>query len=240
MLDSAIAVNEAILATLRAHDAAAADWLEHGLTTALEHEPGEDTFTAIRIHFARIARKFSSRPSAPEGSSRPSAPEGGTTLLSGPDGTPVRAGDLGRLWLLDRVLAPLPPHDGLALVSQLLQRGEAGEQASVLRALPYLPHPDRFLALAIDACRTNSIDVFSAIACENPYPAAHFPAPAFAQMVLKAIFLAVPVARIVGLRGRVTPELVRMVEDYGQERRAAGRPVPADVETIARMLETPS
>ena len=31
---------------------------------------------------------------------------------------------------------------------------------------------------------------------------------------------------------RITPELVRMAEDYAAERRAAGRPVPEDIELI--------
>lgn len=212
-------VNDPILATLRAHDAAAADWLAQGFATALASRPGA-LEAALRIHFARTARKL------------------GTTLVPGSPGpTPMRAGDLGRLWLLEQALERLPEDRGLALVSQWFVRGEAGEQASVLRALPHLPGPERFVALAIEACRTNAIDVFSAVACENPYPAAHFPAPAFAQMVLKAIFLSIPIARIVGLRARIPPELVRMVEDYGQERRAAGRPIPADVSGIAHLLE---
>ena len=54
------------------------------------------------------------------------------------------------------------------------------------------------------------------------------------QMVLKALFVGAPVARIVGLAERTTDELVRMVEAYASERRAAGRPVPDDAKLIAR------
>jgi hypothetical protein len=39
----------------------------------------------------------------------------------------------------------------------------------------------------------------------------------------------VPVSRILGLERRKTPELRRMAADYASERRAAGRPVPADI-----------
>ena len=60
----------------------------------------------------------------------------------------------------------------------------------------------------------------------------HFPDLGFNQMVMKAIFIEVPVARIEGLAGRRGPELVRMLEDYASERRAAGRPVPNDVSTL--------
>jgi len=42
----------------------------------------------------------------------------------------------------------------------------------------------------------------------------------------------VPLARMIGLAERTTHELVRMVEAYASERRAAGRPVPGDVALI--------
>jgi hypothetical protein len=52
-------------------------------------------------------------------------------------------------------------------------------------------------------------------------------------MVLKALFLDVPLARIIGLDGRRTPDLTRMARDYAAERRAAGRPVSADLMRLA-------
>jgi hypothetical protein len=76
--------------------------------------------------------------------------------------------------------------------------------------------------------------VFEAIAAENPYPARCFSDAAFHQMVLKAIFVGMPVERIEGLSERATPELARMVEGYASERRAAGRTVPED---CARVVE---
>ena len=62
------------------------------------------------------------------------------------------------------------------------------ERQAVLRVLALLPEPARFLAIALDACRTSTQPVFEAIACENPYPAAYFPEASFNQMVLKAVF----------------------------------------------------
>ena len=53
-----------------------------------------------------------------------------------------------------------------------------------------------------------------AIACENPYPARYFPELNFNQMVLKALFTGVALARIIGCDGRVTSELSRMAADY--------------------------
>jgi hypothetical protein len=53
-------------------------------------------------------------------------------------------------------------------------------------------------------------------------------------MVLKAIFIEVPVSRIEGLAQRRGPELERMARDYASERRAAGRPVPSDIDLVLR------
>ena len=50
--------------------------------------------------------------------------------------------------------------------------------------------------------------------------------------LMKAIFNGVPLGRVVGLSGRLGPELRRMAGAYASERRAAGRPVPADVDLV--------
>jgi len=109
------------------------------------------------------------------------------------------------------------------------EMGDAREQQSWLRAVALLPTPDRFLALVIDACRTNILPVFEAVACENPYPSRFFPERNFNQLVMKALFNGVRLDRIVGLAARANIELARMATDFAAERRAAGRPVPADI-----------
>ena len=109
------------------------------------------------------------------------------------------------------------------------EMGDAREQQSWLRAVALLPAPDRFLALVIDACRTNILPVFEAVACENPYPSRFFPERNFNQLVMKALFNGVRLDRIVGLAARANIELARMATDFAAERRAAGRPVPADI-----------
>jgi hypothetical protein len=136
---------------------------------------------------------------------------------------------LARAALLREALEACRPERHVALVREVYMKGDEREQAAVLRALSLLPGPARFLEIGIDGCRTNVRDVFEAIACENPYPAEHFPDPAFNQLVLKAYFVGVAASRIVGLDRRRTPELRRMAADYASERRAAGRPVPADI-----------
>jgi hypothetical protein len=137
--------------------------------------------------------------------------------------------ECGRAALVLAAIAALPGDRHVGFVRDLVRRGEVRERQAVLRVLAALPEPARFVDVAVDACRSNVETVFAAIACDNDYPARHFAAPAFDQMVLKALFIGAPVARIAGLAARTTPELVRMVEAYASERRAAGRPVPEDV-----------
>lgn len=119
-----------------------------------------------------------------------------------------------------------------ALASGCYEQGDAREQQSWLRALPLLPSADRFTALAIDACRTNIVPLFESIACENPFPARFFEERNFNQLVLKALFNGIAMARITGLERRLNGELSRMASDYVRERRAASRAVPADIWTV--------
>src|SRR5882672_8066073 len=119
--------------------------------------------------------------------------------------------------------------DFLVIAIECYERGDTREQQSWLKALPLFPGGERFVSLAIDACRTNIAPQFEAIACENPYPARAFPELNFNQMVLKAMFNGVALSRIAGLETRRNEELTRMALDYAAERRAAGRAVPADL-----------
>jgi hypothetical protein len=112
------------------------------------------------------------------------------------------------------------------------EAGDAREQQSWVRAVWVLPQAEAFLPLVIDACRTSILPLFESIACENPYPARYFPELNFNQLVLKSLFNGVPLSRIIGLDGRRNAELSRMAADYAQERRAASRSVPADIQLV--------
>jgi hypothetical protein len=140
--------------------------------------------------------------------------------------------ECGRAALLLESADRLQQDDRIRLVADLFDRGDVRERQAVLRVLAYLPEPAAHLDTAVEACRTSVQPVFEAIACENPYPGRHFPDPNFNQMVLKALFVGAPVERIFELDLRLTGELVRMVEAYASERRAAGRSVPGDVAWI--------
>jgi hypothetical protein len=140
--------------------------------------------------------------------------------------------DAGRWLLLDLGLGAVEEAERPEFLDQLFRGGELGEQVSFLRTIRLLPQPLWVLDTAVAACRTNAVGVFEAIACENPFPAAHFPPLAFNQMVIKAIFLEVSVRRIEGLLPRVTAELVRMAEGLKSERARAGRSIPEDIDLI--------
>jgi hypothetical protein len=140
--------------------------------------------------------------------------------------------ELGRTLLLQAALAGRLPEAHASLVNELFVTGDLRERQAVLRALPHLPAPERFIAVGVEAVRNNAVSVIEAIACDNPFPGRHFPEEAFNQMVLKCLFVELPLSRVHGLAKRVTPELRRMVDAYASERRAAGRPVPADTALV--------
>jgi hypothetical protein len=206
-----------LIAAVRAPDAAA--WLARELAAAGEPARFAPAFAAAGRRLGRAAI------------------DGGDAAAISAAGLrwPVTGVDeCGRAALVLAALAALPAERHVELVRDLVRRGEVRERQAVLRVLAALPEPARFVELAVDACRTNVETVFTAIACDNDYPARHFPAPAFDHMVLKALFLGVPLARVAGLASRTTAELVRMVDAYASERRAAGRPIPTDVELVRR------
>lgn len=142
--------------------------------------------------------------------------------------------DYARSWLVLRVLSHLPVARQPAWLLHLFEAGELGEQVSLLRVLALLPGSGRFVETGVQACRTNTSEVFEAIVCENAFLAEHFAPLNFNQAVMKAIFMGVALRRIERLESRITPELSRMAAGYASERRAAGRIVPDDAEYLAR------
>ena len=99
-------------------------------------------------------------------------------------------------------------------------RAMRGSSRAGCEAVALLPSPERFLPVVIDACRTNIVPLFEAVACENPYPATHFPERNFNQLVLKALFngIALDAHRRPGSRAQP-----RAGADGGRLRRRAAR-----------------
>ena len=183
--------------------------------------------TTLRVQFARLGRLVPQRALASCAYS--------DGLAGARNAAFFTADHVARVSLVVASASVLPAAELPGAITTLYRTGSDREQQSVLRALPWLPEPRRFVELASEACRTNDVSVFAALCSDNPFPAEHMPDGAFFQMVMKAMFLGVSHEHTLGLAGRVTPELLRMISDYENERRAAGRSVPDDISRIRRM-----
>jgi len=137
--------------------------------------------------------------------------------------------DAARLLFLLCRAESYAPESGADDLLACYDLGDSREQQSWLKGVAVLPSPERYLPVVVDACRTNILPQFQAVACGNPYPSLYFPERNFNQLVLKALFNGVRLEQIVGLSARANAELARMAGDYAAERLAAGRPVPADI-----------
>lgn len=129
---------------------------------------------------------------------------------------------------------------GQLQANRLYSSGELRERIACLRSLALLPGADVARPSLEDACRTNSVSLFEAAICENPY-ASHWLEPLlFNQSVLKAAFMDVRLARIERLNARASSELSRMLTSYVTERLAAGRSVPFDIWPVIARHPQPS
>ena len=131
-----------------------------------------------------------------------------------------------------RLLFALPTDDEpawLEAFDRLADAAAGGELIALYQALPMLPFPEALADRAADGLRTNARGVFEAIAHRNPFPRDRFADARWNQMVLKALFMGIPLAPVVGLRERMNDDLAAMLRDYAAERAAAGRIVPADL-----------
>ncbi len=136
-----------------------------------------------------------------------------------------------RDWTLDQaaravLLLSLPP--GAKTVAALLalhQTADLGEHVALARSLFLLPDAGALLRIAREAIRSNMRDVFAAVSQRNPYPAEHCDDIAWNQMVVKCLFVDLPLESIYGLDRRANRELSRILIDLARERKAANRPL---------------
>jgi hypothetical protein len=145
--------------------------------------------------------------------------------------------ELARVAIFIGRLNGTPSALALSVAMSWHDTGDSRERRAILRALSLAPEPSTLTPLGVSACRTSVQPVFEAIACENPFPAAHFSLAAFNQMVLKAFFTGVAIDRVIGIDERRNDDLSRMANDYAAELRAAGRGVPADLPRVMKPLQ---
>jgi len=136
--------------------------------------------------------------------------------------------DAGRIILLITAIEHNPDQTE-AIIRAYFKMGDEAEHIALIRSLMIFS-PAQFLTeLALDAGRTNSLELLSALTQDNPYPAAFYSESEFNQMVLKGLFLGLAIKRIIGISQRANPDLTRMGENYVIERENAGRTVPVDI-----------
>src|SRR5690625_5566400 len=99
------------------------------------------------------------------------------------------------------------------------------EAVGLYQGIPVYPWPESLKLRAAEGVRSNITTVFNAIALDNPYPKEYLEQDPFNQIVLKALFVGSPLFRIVGLEERANATLARILVEYSQERRSAGRVV---------------
>ncbi len=130
------------------------------------------------------------------------------------------------------------PLRGVALADEigtLYRYGDAAEKRAVLRALARLDIGTGGVGLLHDAIRTN--DPRLVAAALGPY-ARHLDDAMWQQAVLKCVFMDIPLSVVSGLTQRADGELARMLAALADERRAAGRAMPAGATALLAQLTT--
>jgi hypothetical protein len=117
---------------------------------------------------------------------------------------------------------------GVAAIEESFRYADMGELCALYKTLALLPDPKRFVWRAGEGCRSSMKAVFESVACDSPLPVRHFDDVAWRQMLIKALFVEAPLARVFGLGTRLDAETARMALDLADERRSAGRPVNPD------------
>jgi hypothetical protein len=136
--------------------------------------------------------------------------------------------DAGRACLVAAAVGPEGPADMQTLLP-LFREGRHDERISLMRMLCTLPDGEALLPLAHEASRVDDLQVYEALALDNPYPAAWYDEHAFNRMVVECLRDGLPLERVIGLMRRANPELTELCLDYREERTQAGRRVPADI-----------
>jgi len=134
----------------------------------------------------------------------------------------------GRALLLC-ALAEAAPHKLEDAVTIAYEDGDTLEKLAIVRCLALLPQAERFTRLALDAGRSNDLDLLRALACHNPFPAQHYDDRAWNKLFMKAAFVELPLAEIIAARERDNPELSRMALQYIEQQESALRSFPAEL-----------
>jgi len=140
-------------------------------------------------------------------------------------------------WSIDQLVRTLfvltyPATDKSAYCKALdlmFATGEVGELVALYQALPLLPNQPAHALRAAEGIRNNIKAVFCAVAHNNPFPSEQFNEDQWNQMILKCLFIGVSLRNVIGVDERSNSKLAAMLIDFAHERRAAHRPIPAEL-----------
>lgn len=208
---------------LRSVDDRTADWFI-SRRSSLSAGYDRNTFLAA---YAGAGRRMRAFPVRTEGEDAVA-----TACLGGGSVSEWTLDRFARCALIAAALDSAPSEEHSCIVDEVFRTGDNAEREALLAGLMLLPEPGRYVETAVEACRSNVATVFAAVACENAYPSVYFSEAAFNQMILKAVFIDLPLSRVVGLALRKTDDLAAMARSYASERRAAGRSIPGDLDLI--------
>ncbi|BBM83141.1 EboA domain-containing protein [Candidatus Uabimicrobium amorphum] len=127
----------------------------------------------------------------------------------------------------------LPEKDYVEAIEKSYRIADTKEQCSLLKILAISQYREKLAHIAHSCVRTNIPDVLAALCCGNPYPYDYFSTQEFNNMVLKAVFMNISIAKIYGLVQKTNEALSRMANQYIDEREAANRDFPCDLWLIA-------
>ena len=122
-----------------------------------------------------------------------------------------------------------------SFLRNLYYKTDTPTSCAVLQSLPHLQDPAAHLEYAHEALRSNVTDIFAALAFYNKYPYQYFSQELFNQMVLKSLFLSLPLDGIIGLKKRINPGLKNMVANYHEELILGNKLVPSGCFQIANL-----
>ncbi|TVR08018.1 MAG: hypothetical protein EA401_14395 [Planctomycetota bacterium] len=139
---------------------------------------------------------------------------------------------LARCYLLLHVPAD-SAHAFTASLDGLFRTSDVAEGVALYQGLACYPFAHALVARAREGLRSNQKALVAAVALGNPFPARHFDEEAWNQMLLKCLFVGLPLHRVQGVDHRCNRALSVMLSDYARERRAAQRPIPHDLWRVA-------
>ena len=141
-------------------------------------------------------------------------------------------------WTLDQLcrfsLLMYYPLLSVQSITTLISVADTREQVTIYKSIPYLTNASHFASIVVNGIRTNIVDVFDAIALNNPYPASNFSQDEWNQMILKAIFMERPIYQIKDVDHRKNKKLAHILFDYARERWAASRRVTPELWRMMR------